>query len=124
FRSLTPIFPNKQIKLETDQHTLSTRILDLLAPIGKGQRAMVVAQPKAGKTWLLKDIANGITTNHPEIHLMVVLVGERPEEVTDMRRSVKGEVIAGTFDESPQVHAKISEMAVSRAKRLVEQGKD
>lgn len=124
FHRLTPIFPNKQIKLETDQHVLSTRVLDLLAPIGKGQRAMVVAQPKVGKTWLLKDIANGITVNHPEMHLIVLLIGERPEEVTDMRRSVKGEVIAGTFDEAPQVHTRISEMAVDRAKRLVEQGKD
>jgi transcription termination factor Rho len=124
FQKLTPIFPNKQIKLETEAHILSTRVIDLLSPIGKGQRAMVVAQPKAGKTWLLKEIASGIAANHPEIHLMVVLVGERPEEVTDMRRSVKGEVIAGTFDEAPQVHTRISELAIDRAKRLVELGKD
>lgn len=124
FQKLTPIFPKEQIKLETEAHVLSTRVLDLLAPIGKGQRAMIVAQPKVGKTWLLKDIAHGISVNHPEIHLMVLLVGERPEEVTDMRRSVKGEVVAATFDEAPQVHARISEMTIDRAKRLVELGKD
>lgn len=124
FNSLTPIYPDEQIKLETDQHTLSTRIIDLISPIGKGQRGMIVAPPKAGKTWLLKDIADGIAKNHPEIHLMVVLVGERPEEVTDLQRFVKGEVIAANFDEMPEYHTKISEMAVERAKRLVEYGKD
>jgi transcription termination factor Rho len=124
FTSLTPIYPEEQIKLETDQYTLSTRIIDLVSPIGKGQRGMIVAPPKAGKTWLMKDIAAGIAANHPEIHLMVVLVGERPEEVTDMQRFVKGEVIAANFDEQPEYHAKIAEMAVERAKRLVEYGKD
>ncbi len=124
FQALTPIYPEEQIKLETDQHTLSTRIIDLLCPIGKGQRGMIVAPPKAGKTWLMKDIASGVAKNHPEIHLMVVLVGERPEEVTDMQRFVKGEVIAANFDEPPEFHTKIAEMAVERAKRLVEYGKD
>lgn len=124
FQRLTTIFPNQQIKLETEGHILSTRLIDLVAPIGKGQRAMVVAPPKAGKTTILKEIAHGITTNHPEIHLMVVLVGERPEEVTDMQRSVKGEVVAANFDEHPEIHVKVAEMAVERAKRLVEQGKD
>jgi len=124
FSSLTPIYPEEQIKLETDQHTLSTRIIDLVCPIGKGQRGMIVAPPKVGKTWLLKDIAAGIAKNHPEIHLMVLLVAERPEEVTDLQRFVKGEVIAANFDEAPEFHAKIAEMAVERAKRLVEYGKD
>ncbi len=124
FNSLTPIYPEEQIKLETDQHTLSTRVIDLISPIGKGQRGMIVAPPKAGKTWLMKDIAAGIAANHPEIHLMVVLVGERPEEVTDLQRFVKGEVIAANFDEPPEYHTKIAEMAVERAKRLVEYGKD
>jgi transcription termination factor Rho len=124
FNKMTPIYPQSQIKLETDQHTLSTRLIDLLCPIGKGQRGMIVAPPKAGKTWLLKDIANGIAINHPDIHLIVVLVGERPEEVTDLQRFVKGEVIAANFDEPPESHTKIAEMAVERAKRLVEYGKD
>ncbi|MFS8131232.1 MAG: transcription termination factor Rho [Candidatus Dojkabacteria bacterium] len=124
FQSLTPIYPEEQIKLETDQYTLSTRIIDLISPIGKGQRGMIVAPPKVGKTWLLKDIAAGIAKNHPEIHLMVLLVAERPEEVTDLQRFVKGEVIAANFDEAPEFHAKIAEMAVERAKRLVEYGKD
>ncbi len=124
FNSLTPIFPNEQIKLSTDRSVLSTRIIDMLAPIGKGQRAMIVSPPKAGKTWLLKEIASGIAENHPEIHLMVVLIGERPEEVTDMRRSVKGEVVASNFDEPPENHTKVAELALDRAKRIVEQGKD
>ncbi|MEO6728590.1 MAG: transcription termination factor Rho [Candidatus Dojkabacteria bacterium] len=124
FQSLTPIYPEEQIKLETDQYTLSTRMIDLICPIGKGQRGMIVAPPKVGKTWLLKDIAAGIAKNHPEIHLMVLLVAERPEEVTDLQRFVKGEVIAANFDEAPEFHAKIAEMAVERAKRLVEYGKD
>ena len=124
FQKLTPIYPDQQIKLETTQHVLSTRLIDLLCPIGKGQRGMIVAPPKAGKTWLLKDIADGIAKNHPEIHLMVILVGERPEEVTDLQRFVKGEVIAANFDEAPDYHTKIAEMAVERAKRLVEYGKD
>lgn len=124
FNKLTPIYPEEQIKLETDPQIISTRVIDLLAPIGKGQRGMIVAPPKAGKTWLLKDIADGIAKNHPDIHLMVVLVGERPEEVTDLQRFVKGEVIAANFDEPPENHTKIAEMAVERAKRLVEYGKD
>lgn len=124
FEKMTPIFPNEQIKLETEPHILSTRIIDLLSPIGKGQRGMIVSPPKVGKTWLMKEIAEGIAKNNPDIHLMVLLVGERPEEVTDMERSVKGEVIAANFDEAPEMHTRIAEMAVSRAKRLVEQGKD
>jgi transcription termination factor Rho len=124
FQKLTPIFPNKQIKLETEPHILSTRVIDLLAPIGKGQRGMLVAPPKVGKTWLLKEIANGIAINHPEIHLIVVLIGERPEEVTDMERFVKGEVVAANFDEPPEMHTRIAELAIERAKRLVELGKD
>jgi len=124
FQLMTPIYPNQQIKLETDQHVLSTRIIDLLCPIGKGQRGMIVAPPKAGKTWLLKEIADGISKNHPEIHLIVVLVGERPEEVTDLKRFVKGEVIAANFDEPFEFQTKIAEMAVERAKRLVEYGRD
>lgn len=124
FNKLTPIYPDEQIKLETDQHTISTRIIDLISPIGKGQRGMIVAPPKVGKTWLMKDIAAGIAANHPEIHLMVLLVAERPEEVTDMQRFVKGEVIAANFDEQPEYHAKIAEMAIERGKRLVEYGRD
>ncbi len=124
FEKLVPIFPNEQLILETDQYTISTRVIDLLSPIGKGQRGMIVAQPKVGKTWLLKEIANGIAKNYPDIHLMVVLVGERPEEVTDMERSVEGEVVASNFDEPPENHTRVAEMALDRAKRLVEQGKD
>jgi len=124
FQKLTPIFPNEKIKLETEQHLLSTRIIDLLCPIGKGQRGMIVAPPKVGKTTMLKEIAHGVATNHPDIHLMVVLVGERPEEVTDMERSVKGEVVAANFDDSPEDHVKVAELSVERAKRLVEQGRD
>ncbi len=124
FNKLTPIFPDEQIKLETESHIIETRVIDLISPIGKGQRGMIVAPPKAGKTWILKSIANGIAVNHPDIHLMVVLVGERPEEVTDLQRFVKGEVIAANFDEHPENHTKIAEMAVERAKRLVEYGKD
>lgn len=124
FEKMIPIFPDEQIKLETDSHTISTRMIDLLCPIGKGQRGMIVAQPKVGKTWLMKEIANGIAKNHPEIHLIVLLVGERPEEVTDMDRSVQGEVVASNFDEPPENHTKIAEMTLDRAKRIVEQGKD
>ncbi len=124
FEQLTPIFPNKQIILETESNILSTRIIDLLAPIGKGQRGMIVAPPKSGKTFLLKDIANGVAKNDPEIHLMVVLIGERPEEVTDMRRFVKGEVIASNFDEPPENQVRIAELALERAKSLVEDGAD
>ncbi len=124
FEKLIPIYPEEQIMLATESHIISTRIIDLLAPIGKGQRGMIVAQPKVGKTWLLKEIAQGVAKNHPEIHLMVVLVGERPEEVTDMERSISGEVIASNFDEPPENHTRVSELALDRAKRLVEQGKD
>ncbi len=124
FMKMTPIFPDEQIILETDQHTISTRLIDLLCPIGKGQRGMVVSPPKAGKTWILKDIANGIKMNNKEIHLLVVLIGERPEEVTDMERSVDGEVVASNFDEPPENHTKVAEMALARAQRLVELGND
>jgi transcription termination factor Rho len=124
FRKLTPIFPNKQIKLETDPDTISTRMIDLLAPIGFGQRSMVVSPPKAGKTWLLKDIADGIAKNHPKAKLIVVLVGERPEEVTDMKRFVKGDVYASNFDELPEHNCKVAEMALQKAMRMVEWGED
>jgi transcription termination factor Rho len=121
---LTPIFPKKQIKLETDSDTISTRMIDLLAPIGFGQRSMVVSPPKAGKTWLLKDIADGIAKNHPKAKLIVVLVGERPEEVTDMKRFVKGDVYASNFDELPEHNCKVAEMALQKAMRMVEWGED
>ncbi|NWJ95131.1 MAG: transcription termination factor Rho [Chloroflexi bacterium] len=124
FDSLTPIFPRQLIDLETAPNVLSTRLLNLVAPIGRGQRGMIVSPPKAGKTMLLKAIANGITANYSDIHLMVLLIGERPEEVTDMRRSVNGEVISSTFDEEIDNHTKVSEMALERAKRLVESGRD
>lgn len=124
FRKLTPIFPKKQIKLETDSETISTRMIDLLSPIGFGQRSMVVSPPKAGKTWLLKDIANGIAINHPKAKLIVVLVGERPEEVTDMKRFVKGEVYASNFDELPEHNCRVAEMALQKAMRMVEWGED
>jgi transcription termination factor Rho len=124
FENLTPIFPNKLINLETTPNVLSTRLLNLVAPIGRGQRGLIVSPPKAGKTFLLKAIANGVTANYDDIYLMVLLVGERPEEVTDMRRSVNGEVISSTFDEPVESHCKVSEMALERAKRLVECGKD
>ncbi len=124
FEKLTPIFPNEQIVLETEPHILSTRIVDLIAPIGRGQRGLLVSPPKAGKTMLMKAIANGITSNYEDVHLMVLLIGERPEEVTDMRRSVRGEVIASTFDEPVEDHTKVAEMTLERAKRLVEGGQD
>lgn len=124
FDTLTPIFPLEQIHLETQPNVLSTRLLDLVAPIGRGQRGLIVSPPKAGKTLLLKAIANGITHNNPEMHLMVCLIGERPEEVTDMRRSVDGEVISSTFDEPVEDHTKVAEMALARARRLVESGRD
>lgn len=124
FSKLTPIFPNRQIKLETDPETLSTRMIDLLSPIGFGQRGMIVSPPKAGKTWLMQDIAKGIAANYPKAKLMVVLVGERPEEVTDMVRKVKGEVFASNFDEMPEHNCKIAEMALEKAKRMVEWGED
>jgi len=124
FESMTPLYPEEQLKLETGKAPLSTRIIDLVSPIGRGQRGLIVSPPKAGKTWLLKDIANGITENHKDIHLMAVLVGERPEEVTDITRSVKGEVIASNFDEPPEQQTRAAEVALERAKRLVEEGKD
>ena len=124
FGALTPIFPEVKIKLEKEPNVLSTRMLDLVAPIGRGQRGLIVSPPKAGKTTVLKDIANGITANYTDLHLMVALIGERPEEVTDMQRSVEGEVIASTFDEPVRQHCRVAEMALDRAKRLVESGKD
>ncbi|MBX6381544.1 MAG: transcription termination factor Rho [Microbispora sp.] len=124
FADLVPIYPDTRLRLETSRHALATRVIDLFAPIGKGQRGLIVAPPKAGKTMLLKAVANAITTNHPECHLMAVLVDERPEEVTDMRESVSAEVIASTFDRAPQDHIAVAELAVERAKRLVETGRD
>ena len=124
FSKLTAIFPHEWIRLETKTDILSTRIIDLMSPIGKGQRAMIVAPPKAGKTWLLQDIANGITTNHPEIILMVALIGERPEEVTDMRRKVHGEVFSSNFDEKAEEQTRVAEITLERAKRLAEKGGD
>ncbi|HET9565284.1 MAG TPA: transcription termination factor Rho [Mycobacterium sp.] len=124
FTKLTPLYPNERLRLETTPDRLTTRVIDLIMPIGKGQRALIVSPPKAGKTTILQDIANGVTVNNPECHLMVVLVDERPEEVTDMQRSVKGEVIASTFDRPPSDHTQAAELAIERAKRLVEQGKD
>ena len=124
FGKLTPLYPADRLRLETDERNLTTRIIDLVAPIGKGQRGLIVSPPKAGKTMVLQAIANAITTNNPECHLMVVLVDERPEEVTDMQRSVKGEVIASTFDRPAEDHTTIAELAIERAKRLVELGHD
>jgi transcription termination factor Rho len=120
FEYLTPIFPNRQIILETESHNLSTRMMDLFAPIGLGQRGLVVSPPKAGKTTVLKQIAHGVSANYPDIVLMVVLIGERPEEVTDMRRAVRGDVFASTFDESVEEQVRVGELALERAKRLVE----
>ncbi|CAM4468293.1 transcription termination factor Rho [Paenibacillus tarimensis] len=124
FPALTPLYPQKKLVLETSPTHLSTRILDLLAPVGLGQRGLVVAPPKAGKTLLLKEIANSISSNHPDIELFVLLIDERPEEVTDMQRSVKGEVVASTFDELPENHIKVAELVLERALRLVEHKKD
>ena len=124
FENLTPLFPEKMIKLENRSSGLSTRIIDLFSPIGKGQRGLIVSPPKAGKTILLEKIANGITINHPEIHLLVLLIDERPEEVTGMQRSVKAEVISSTFDQPVSNHIKVAEVILERAKRLVEQKKD
>ena len=124
FGDLTPVHPNELINLESDPKNLSQRLVNLVNPIGKGQRALIVSPPKAGKTMLLKNIANGITANYPEILLMVALIGERPEEVTDMRRSVKGEVISSTFDEPTENHTHVAEMALEIAKRQVETGRD
>lgn len=120
FEELTPIYPNQRYTLETNPRILSTRLLDLFAPIGRGQRGLIVSPPKAGKTTVLKEIANAISKNYPEVHLMIALIGERPEEVTDMDRSVDAEVIASTFDDPVQHHVRVAEMAINRAKRLVE----
>ncbi len=124
FEDLTPIFPEERFNLETLPHILSTRLLNLIAPIGKGQRGLFVSPPKAGKTTVLKDVANAISQNYPEAHLMVVLIGERPEEVTDMDRSVDAEVVSSTFDEMATSHVRVAEMALERAKRLVESKRD
>jgi transcription termination factor Rho len=124
FDYLTPIYPDEHIMLETDGNNLSARFIDLIAPIGKGQRGLIVAPPKAGKTTLLKTIANSVTKNHPEISLIVLLIDERPEEVTDIRRSVDGEVVSSTFDELPENHMRVADMVLEKSKRLVESGKD
>ena len=125
FENLVPIYPTERLRLETNKaQDLSSRLMDIMCPIGKGQRGVIVAPPKAGKTTLLKKIAQSITTNHPEVVLIVLLIDERPEEVTDMQRSINGEVIYSTFDEEPQNHAKVSQIVLERAKRIVEQGKD
>ena len=124
FHKLTPLYPNRRLRLETEPKILTTRVIDLVMPIGKGQRALIVSPPKAGKTTILQNIANAIATNNPECYLMVVLVDERPEEVTDMQRSVNGEVIASTFDRPPSEHTAVAELAIERAKRLVEMGQD
>lgn len=124
FGELTPIFPNEQFALETKPEEVTARIIDLLSPIGKGQRGLIVAPPKAGKTIMLKQIANGITTNYPEVVLIALLVDERPEEVTDMERSIEGEVVSSTFDEPPEQHAHVTELVLEKAKRIVEMGKD
>lgn len=124
FEDLTPVYPDERLRLEGDRNDFSMRLIDLIAPIGKGQRGIIVAPPKAGKTTLLKSIANSITTNHPEVKLIVLLIDERPEEVTDMQRSIKGDVIFSTFDEEPQNHTKVAEIVLERAKRLVEHKKD
>lgn len=124
FEDLIPIFPNQLLNLETEPEILTTRLLNLVAPIGRGQRGLIVSPPKAGKTTVLKMIANGITANYNDVHLMVCLIGERPEEVTDMDRSVEAEVVASTFDEPVQDHVRVAEMALQRAKRLVECGRD
>lgn len=124
FDELTPIYPNERLILETDPKNLAARFIDLIAPIGKGQRGLIVAPPKAGKTILLKTIANSITANHPEVALLVLLIDERPEEVTDIRRSVAGDVVASTFDEQPENHMRVADMVLEKAKRLVEMGRD
>ena len=124
FESLIPIFPEERFDLETDRHTLSTRLINLVTPVGRGQRGLIVSPPKAGKTTILKEIANSISTKCPEVHLMVALIGERPEEVTDMDRSVDAEVISSTFDEPVTSHVRVAEMVLERAKRLTEVGRD
>lgn len=124
FEKMTPVFPNEWLKLETKTEVLGTRIIDLFSPIGKGQRGLIVSPPYAGKTWLLKEVANGLTANHKDLVLMVALIGERPEEVTDIERSVKGEVFASNFDQPAEDHTRTAELALEKAKRLAEQGQD
>jgi transcription termination factor Rho len=124
FDELTPLYPQQRLRLEDGDASPTARIIDLVAPIGKGQRGLIVSAPKAGKTLVLKAIATSIANSHPDVHLMMVLVGERPEEVTDMRRSVRGEVVYSTFDEAPEDHTRVAELAIERAKRLVELGQD
>jgi transcription termination factor Rho len=124
YDELVPIYPDERLVLETDPKNITARLIDLIAPIGKGQRAVIVAPPKAGKTTILKTIANSITTNHPDVVLMVLLIDERPEEVTDIKRSVNGEVVSSTFDELPENHMRVADMVLEKAKRLVESGKD
>jgi len=124
FAKLVPLYPSERLRLETDPKKVGPRVIDLVAPIGKGQRGLIVSPPKAGKTLILQSIANAITINNPEVHLMMVLVDERPEEVTDMQRTVKGEVIASTFDRPADDHTQVAELSIERAKRLVEMGMD
>ena len=124
FENLTPLYPQERLKLETTTENLAGRVMDLMTPIGKGQRGLIVAPPRTGKTMLLQSIAQSITTNHPEVYLIVLLIDERPEEVTDMQRSVQGEVISSTFDEPAQRHVQVAEMVIEKAKRLVEHKKD
>jgi transcription termination factor Rho len=124
FENLTPLYPQQRVNLETDSENLSARVMDLMTPLGKGQRGLIVAPPRTGKTMLLQNLANSVTTNHPEVYLIVLLIDERPEEVTDMQRSVRGEVISSTFDEPAQRHVQVAEMVIEKAKRLVEGGKD
>jgi len=124
FENLTPLYPDRRIKLETAGDNYSARVMDLMTPLGKGQRGLIVAPPRTGKTMLLQNLANSITTNHPEVYLIVLLIDERPEEVTDMQRSVRGEVVSSTFDEAAQRHVQVAEMVIEKSKRLVEYGKD
>jgi transcription termination factor Rho len=124
FDNLTPLYPDERMKLETSKDNFSGRVMDLLTPLGKGQRGLIVAPPRTGKTMLLQSIANSITTNHPEVNLIVLLIDERPEEVTDMQRSVRGEVISSTFDEPASRHVQVAEMVIEKAKRLVEHKRD
>ncbi|HEX6836556.1 MAG TPA: transcription termination factor Rho, partial [Polyangia bacterium] len=124
FDNLTPLYPNRRLHLEHDTKNYSTRIIDMLCPIGKGQRCLIVSPPRAGKTVLLQDIAHAVSANHPEIALIVLLIDERPEEVTDMQRTVKGEVVSSTFDEPPARHVQVAEMVIEKAKRLAEHKKD
>src|SRR5690606_25811590 len=124
FSSFTPLHPVDRLRLETDPQNLTGRVIDITAPIGKGQRGLIVSPPKAGKTMILQSIANSLSANNPDVHLMVVLIDERPEEVTDFQRSIKGEVIASTFDRPPTDHITVAELAIERAKRLVESGHD